>query len=172
MAGSLTALDASRFIVGLGGGNRCLCLADVASITTINQRLPYLTILVCVVYLGYALTPGLISLVANTDLVFYGLSLNKFTSPRMILVPLNVLTIFDILTIYDDSITKVRGEDQSITTKLNKSTLLPNRIVHIGIGIFIFLNFNTRGIISVFETVNVPLFLKATKSDPTNVSVV
>eukprot|EP00644_Phytophthora_capsici_P019518 jgi/Phyca11/51950/gw1.682.1.1 len=64
IAGSLTALAASRFIVGFGGGNRSVCRADVASITTINQRLPYLTILVGVVFLGYALTPGLGSLVA------------------------------------------------------------------------------------------------------------
>ncbi|KAI9919958.1 hypothetical protein PsorP6_016053 [Peronosclerospora sorghi] len=135
---SLTALDASRFIVGLGGGNRCVCRADVESITTINQRLPYLTILACVAYLGYALTPGLGSLVANKDFVFYGLYLNKFTSPGMILVLLNVLTIFGILTVYDDSITVQDGpeddgeEDQSITTTLNKSTLVPDRIVHIG----------------------------------------
>ncbi|KAI9908677.1 hypothetical protein PsorP6_003654 [Peronosclerospora sorghi] len=170
MARSLTAIDASRFIVGFGCGNRCLCCADVVSITTINQRLPYLTILVCVVYLGYALTPGLGSLVANTDLVFYDLSLNKFTSPGIILVLLNVLTIFGILTVYDESITE--EEDQSITTTLKKSTLLPDRIVHIGIGIFIFLNFNIRGIISVFESVNVPLFFEATNSDPRSVSVV
>ncbi|KAI9921562.1 hypothetical protein PsorP6_000584 [Peronosclerospora sorghi] len=178
MAGSLTALAASRFIVGFGGGNRSVCRADVASITTINQRLPYMTILVCVVYLGYALTPGLGSLVANTDLVFYGLSLNKFTSPGMILVLLNVFTIVGILTVYDDSITVQDGpedeaaDDPSITTTLTKSTLLPDRIVHIGIGIFIFLNFNTRGILSVFETVNVPLFIKATNSDPTSVHAV
>ncbi|KAI9916249.1 hypothetical protein PsorP6_017899 [Peronosclerospora sorghi] len=162
----LTALDSSRFIVGFGGGNRCVCRADVTSITAINQRLPYLTILVCVVDLGYAMTPGLGSLVANTDLVFYGLSLNKFTSPRMIIVLSNVLTIFGILTVYDDSVTVQDGpedeeeEDQSITTTLNQSTLMPDRIVHIDISIIIFLIFNTRGIISVFETVNVPLSAK------------
>ncbi|KAE8895335.1 hypothetical protein PF005_g894 [Phytophthora fragariae] len=178
MAGSLTALAASRFIVGFGGGNRSVCRADVASITTINQRLPYLTILVGVVFLGYALTPGLGSLVAETDLLFCGVHFNKFTSPSMILVVLNVLTIFGILTVYDDNVTvhdgpeeeEVEGEPTSNT--LNNPTLMPDRIVHIGVGVFIFLNFNARGILSVFETVNVPLFIAATDSDPESVSAV
>ncbi|KAE9043289.1 hypothetical protein PR002_g3424 [Phytophthora rubi] len=178
MAGSLTALAASRFIVGFGGGNRSVCRADVASITTINQRLPYLTILVGVVFLGYALTPGLGSLVAETDLLFCGVHFNKFTSPGMILVVLNVLTIFGILTVYDDNVTvhdgpeeeEVEGEPTSNT--LSNPTLMPDRIVHIGVGVFIFLNFNARGILSVFETVNVPLFIAATDSDPESVSAV
>ncbi|EEY53432.1 Major Facilitator Superfamily (MFS) [Phytophthora infestans T30-4] len=135
LTGSLTALAFSRFIVGFGGGNRSVCRADVASVTTINQRLPYLTILVGVVFLGYALTPGLGSLVADTDLIICGVHLNKFTSPGMILIILNVLTIFGIMTVYDDSVT-----------------------VHDGPG--------GRG------TVNVPLFITATDSDPESVSVV
>ncbi|EGZ25928.1 hypothetical protein PHYSODRAFT_478682 [Phytophthora sojae] len=140
MAGSLTALAASRFIVGFGGGNRSVCRADVASITTINQRLPYLTILVAVVFLGYALTPGLGSLVANTDLLFCGVHFNKFTSPGMILVVLNVLTIFGILTVYDDSVTVNDGPEEE----------------------------ETEG----GPTVNVPLFIAATDSDPESVSAV
>uniref|UniRef100_H3GQS9 Major facilitator superfamily (MFS) profile domain-containing protein n=1 Tax=Phytophthora ramorum TaxID=164328 RepID=H3GQS9_PHYRM len=178
MAGSLTALAASRFIVGFGGGNRSVCRADVASMTTINQRLPYLTILVGVVFLGYALTPGLGSLVADTDLLFCGVHFNKFTSPGMILVLLNVLTVFGILTVYDDSITVQDGpeeeeaEDGQVSNTLNNPTLLPEHIVNIGVGVFIFLNFNTRGILSVFETVNVPLFIEATGSDPESVSAV
>ncbi|GMF30443.1 unnamed protein product [Phytophthora lilii] len=115
MAGSLTALAMSRFIVGFGGGNRSVCRADVASITTINQRLPYLTILVGVVFLGYALTPGLGSLVADTDLLFCGVHFNKFTSPGMILVLLNVLTIFGILTVYDDTVTVHDGPEEEET---------------------------------------------------------
>ncbi|KAI9998874.1 hypothetical protein PInf_003534 [Phytophthora infestans] len=178
LTGSLTALAFSRFIVGFGGGNRSVCRADVASITTINQRLPYLTILVGVVFLGYALTPGLGSLVADTDLIICGVHLNKFTSPGMILIILNVLTIFGIMTVYDDSVTVHDGpedeecEDGPSSNTLNNPTLMPDRIVNIGLCVFIFLNFNTRGILSVFETVNVPLFITATDSDPESVSVV
>jgi len=177
MAGSLTALAVSRFVVGFGGGNRSVCRADVASITTINQRLPYLTILVGVVFLGYALTPGLGGLVADTDLLFCGVHFNKFTSPGMILVLLNVLTIFGILTVYDDSVSVHDGPEDSeaegaVSNTLNNTTVLPDRIVNIGVGVFIFLNFNARGILSVFETVNVPLFILATDSDPDSVSAV
>ncbi|KAG7387067.1 hypothetical protein PHYPSEUDO_014721 [Phytophthora pseudosyringae] len=177
MTGSLTALAASRFIVGFGGGNRSVCRADVASITTINQRLPYLTILVGVVFLGYALTPGLGSLVASTDLLICGVHFNKFTSPGMILVLLNVLTIFGIVTVYDDTVSVQDGpeeeaEEGSVSNTLSNQTLMPERIVNIGVGVFIFLNFNARGILSVFETVNVPLFIAATGSDPESVSAV
>ncbi|KAI9998875.1 hypothetical protein PInf_003535 [Phytophthora infestans] len=77
VTGSLTALAASRFIVGFGAGNRSVCRADVASITTINQRLTYLTMLATVVFLGYALTPGLGSLVANTDTYVLGIHFNN-----------------------------------------------------------------------------------------------
>ncbi|KAF4315079.1 hypothetical protein G195_011354, partial [Phytophthora kernoviae 00238/432] len=97
VTGSLTALAASRFIVGFGAGNRSVCRADVASITTINQRLTYLTMLATVVFLGYALTPGLGSLVANTDSYFLGVHFNRYTSPGMILVVLNFLTIAGML---------------------------------------------------------------------------
>ncbi|KAG2502856.1 hypothetical protein JM16_009462 [Phytophthora kernoviae] len=177
MGSSLTALAASRFIVGFGGGNRAVCRADVASITTINQRLPYLTILVGVVFLGYALTPGLGSLVADTNMFFCGVHFNRFTSPGMILVLLNVLTLFGILTVYDDTVGVNDGPKESpaeaaISNTLNNHTLMSERIVNIGVLVFIFLNFNTRGILSVFETVNVPLFIEATGSDPDSVSAV
>ncbi|KAG7398715.1 hypothetical protein PHYBOEH_010665 [Phytophthora boehmeriae] len=177
MGSSLTALAASRFIVGFGGGNRAVCRADVASITTINQRLPYLTILVGVVFLGYALTPGLGSLVADTDMFILGVHFNRFTSPGMILVFLNVLTLFGILTVYDDTVSvndgpKESEEEAAISNTLNNHTLMPERIINIGVLVFIFLNFNTRGILSVFETVNVPLFIEATGSDPESVSAV
>ncbi|KAL0591819.1 hypothetical protein ABG067_000962 [Albugo candida] len=58
-------LAISRFIVGFGAGNRSVCRANVAAITTVSQRLKYLTILATVVFLGYALTPGFGSLRAK-----------------------------------------------------------------------------------------------------------
>ncbi|KAG2502855.1 hypothetical protein JM18_009473, partial [Phytophthora kernoviae] len=177
VTGSLTALAASRFIVGFGAGNRSVCRADVASITTINQRLTYLTMLATVVFLGYALTPGLGSLVANTDSYFLGVHFNRYTSPGMILVVLNFLTIAGMLTVYDGTITTRDGplespQDTAHSNTLNNVTTMPERIVNIGAAVFIFLNFNARGILSVFETVNIPLFIQATGSDPESVSAV
>ncbi|KAG7398713.1 hypothetical protein PHYBOEH_010663 [Phytophthora boehmeriae] len=177
VTGSLTALAASRFIVGFGAGNRSVCRADVASITTINQRLTYLTMLATVVFLGYALTPGLGSLVANTDSYFLGVHFNKYTSPGMILIVLNFLTIVGMLTVYDGTVTTRDGplespEDAAQSNTLNNVTSMPERIVNIGAVVFIFLNFSARGILSVFETVNIPLFIQATGSDPESVSAV
>ncbi|OWY98574.1 Major Facilitator Superfamily (MFS) transporter [Phytophthora megakarya] len=177
VTGSLTALAASRFIVGFGAGNRSVCRADVASITTINQRLTYLTMLATVVFFGYALTPGLGSLVANTDSFFLGIHFNKFTSPGMILVVFNLLTIIGMFTLYDESVAVHDGPIESPRTSSTSNTLsdpttMPERIVNIGAVVFIFLNFNARGILSVFETVNIPLFITATGSDPESVSAV
>ncbi|KAI9921561.1 hypothetical protein PsorP6_000585 [Peronosclerospora sorghi] len=177
VTGSLTALALGRFIVGFGAGNRSVCRADVASITTINQRLTYLTMLATVVFFGYALTPGLGSLVASTDTFILGIHLNKFTSPGMILVVFNLLTILGMLTIYDESISVHDGPVESPRTASTNNTLsdptaMPDRIVNMGAAVFIFLNFTARGILSVFETVNIPLFILATGRDPESVSAV
>ncbi|EEY53435.1 Major Facilitator Superfamily (MFS) [Phytophthora infestans T30-4] len=174
---SLTALAVSRFIVGFGAGNRSVCRANVAAMTTITQRLRYLTILATVVFLGYALTPGLGSLVADVDVFFCGVHFNKFTSPGVILVVFNLLTIFSMLTTYDGSIGIHDGPLESPNTAATKNTLsdltsMPERIVNIGAMVFIFLNFTARGILSVFETVNIPLFLQVTGSDPDSVAAV
>ncbi|CAI5743302.1 unnamed protein product [Hyaloperonospora brassicae] len=173
-AGSLTALAISRSIVGFGAGNRSVCRADVASITTVNQRLTYLTMLATVVFFGYALTPGLGSLVATTDTYVLGIHLNKFTSPGMILVLFNLMTIIGMLTVYDESVQVHDGPIESASTNntLSDPTNMPERIVNIGAAVFIFLNFNARGILSVFETVNIPLFILATGKDPDSVSAV
>ncbi|KAI9920852.1 hypothetical protein PsorP6_000558 [Peronosclerospora sorghi] len=174
---SLSVLAVSRFIVGFGAGNRSVCRANVATMSTTSQRLRYLTVLATVVFLGYALTPGLGSLVANVDVVLCGMHFNKFTSPGMILIMFNVLTIIGMLTAYEPSIGIQDGPHESpnaIVTKdaLSNVTSIPERIVNIGVVVFIFLNFAARGILSVFETVNIPLFFQTTDSDPNSVSIV
>ncbi|KAJ0405306.1 hypothetical protein P43SY_001065 [Pythium insidiosum] len=177
VANSLTVLAVSRFLVGFGAGNRSVCRANVAALTTVHQRLKWLTLLATVVFLGYALTPGLGSLVAEADTFFLGVHFNKFTSPGLILCGLNTLTIVAMLTVFDESITIRDGPLESptadgYTNPLNDPTSLPDRIVNIGAIVFIFLNFNARGILSVFETVNIPLFLEVTGSDPASVDAV
>ncbi|CAI5728928.1 unnamed protein product [Peronospora destructor] len=174
---SLLVLAVSRFTVGFGAGNRSVCRANAAAMTTVNQRLRYLTILATVVFLGYALTPGLGGLVAKVDIVFCGIHFNKFTSPGMILVVFNLLTIIAMLTAYDSSVDIHDGPLESPNTTATTNTLsdltsMPERIVNIGALVFIFLNFTARGILSVFETVNIPLFLQATGSDPNSVAAV
>ncbi|TMW55250.1 hypothetical protein Poli38472_013141 [Pythium oligandrum] len=169
----LYTLAASRFLGSFGAGNRSVCRANVATMTTVSQRLKYITILASVVFLGYALTPGLGSLVANVDTHFLGIHFNMFTAPGLILVVFNLLTILSMVTIYDESIGKQNGPPESprscvLSNPLNDPTSLPDRVVSIGALVFIFLNFNARGILSVFETVKIPLFFEATGSDPTS----
>ncbi|KAL0591821.1 hypothetical protein ABG067_000964 [Albugo candida] len=162
-------LAISRFIVGFGAGNRSVCRANVAAITTVSQRLKYLTILATVVFLGYALTPGFGSLVANIDVYLLGVHFNQFTSPGMILVILSGFTIVLVLLFHEEDLGIHDGpcetpDNRNPDKKLENSTHLPTKVVNMGAAIFIFLNFNARGILSVFETINIPLFLEVTGS--------
>ncbi|KAG3096168.1 hypothetical protein PI124_g7689 [Phytophthora idaei] len=175
--GSLIVLSVSRFIVGFGAGNRSVCRADVAAMTTISQRLPYITILSTVEFLAYALTPGLGSLVANTDTYVFGIHMNQFTAPGAILVVLNVMSIFGMLFAYDASVKSADGPEEfrprtQSSRGQREHFSLPDRIIYIGAAVYIFLNFNARGMLSVFETVNIPLFLQATGKDPSTVDAV
>ncbi|CAI5721381.1 unnamed protein product [Peronospora destructor] len=140
---SLLVLAVSRFTVGFGAGNRSVCRANAAAMTTVNQRLRYLTILATVVFLSYALTPGPGGLVAKVDIVFCGIHFNKFTSPGMILVVFNLLTIIAMLTAYDSSVDIHDGPLESPNTTATTNTLsdltsMPERIVNIGALVFIF----------------------------------
>ncbi|DAZ96273.1 TPA: hypothetical protein N0F65_008306 [Lagenidium giganteum] len=170
VANSKHLLAVSRFLVGFGAGNRSVCRANVAAITTVHQRLKWLTVLASVVFLGYALTPGLGSLVAKSDTFILGIHLNTYTTPGLILVVINVVTIALMLTIYDGSVSVDDGpvELASIVDvadpHANPNTL-PRRVVTVGLWVFVFLNFNARGILSVFETVNIPLLLDVTGRD-------
>jgi MFS transporter, ceroid-lipofuscinosis neuronal protein 7 len=172
---SLAVLVVSRFIVGFGGGSRSVCRANVAALTTVDQRLKYITILAAVVFLGYALTPGLGSLVARTDMEVGGVQFNKFTSPGAILVALNIVTLVAIVFVFDDSVSIVdcpeetsaqsdQRQQRSATTR--EPVVVGERAIAIGAVLFIFLNFTAKGTLAVFETVNIPLYFQVTHSDP------
>ncbi|KAG7375996.1 hypothetical protein PHYPSEUDO_014696 [Phytophthora pseudosyringae] len=199
---SRTVLALSRFVIGFGAGNRSVCRANIAMLTRVDQRLQYFTLFATVVFLAYALTPGLGSVVGDTQVDVAGdlLQFNRFTAPGFLLVALNLLTIVFNNLIYDDSVSrddapaasptpasaatcsspasteskeKVRAINDSDAAIDKEKTsqapqrhvaqaLLSDRAVVVGMLVFIFLNFNARGILSIFETVNVPLFLEMT----------
>jgi MFS transporter, ceroid-lipofuscinosis neuronal protein 7 len=176
---SIAVLVVSRFLVGFGAGNRSVCRANVAALTTVDQRLRFLTILAAVVFLGYALTPGLGSLVAGTDFEIAGVYFNKYTSPGAILVALNLVTILAMAIVFDESITVDDGPKETpkrisgdIIDSPTEAIALSDRAVKIGALVFIFLNFTARGVLSVFETVNIPLFLKVTNGDAKSLEAV
>ncbi|POM73537.1 Major Facilitator Superfamily (MFS) [Phytophthora palmivora] len=173
----LSVLALSRFVIGFGAGNRSVCRANIAMLTHVDQRLQYFTLFATVVFLAYALTPGLGSVVGDTQVNIAGdiLQFNRFTAPGFLLVAINLFTIFFNNLIYDDSISR---DDAPQSPKFHDSTApsspqstteitMSNRTVTVGILVFIFLNFNARGILSIFETVNVPLFLEMTNRNTT-----
>ncbi|KAL4133431.1 hypothetical protein PRIC2_003748 [Phytophthora ramorum] len=200
---SRTVLALSRFVIGFGAGNRSVCRANIAMLTRVDQRLQYFTMFATVVFLAYALTPGLGSVVGDTQVEIVGdlLQFNRFTAPGFLLVALNLLTIIFNNLIYDDSVTRddapespklhvtserqeavlaiaVEGSQNNVEEIDKTKTaqpcqrevappILSDRAVAVGMLVFIFLNFNARGILSIFETVNVPLFLEMTNRNTT-----
>ncbi|KAG6613317.1 Major Facilitator Superfamily (MFS) [Phytophthora cinnamomi] len=199
---SRTLLALSRFVIGFGAGNRSVCRANIAMLTRVDQRLQYFTLFATVVFLAYALTPGLGSVVGDTQIEIGGdlLQFNRFTAPGFLLVALNLITIVFNNIIYDDSVSREDAPQSPTassapspeTTKPAEKVLaiavdeaedgdaakakpaqgssgpeLSDRAVTVGMLVFIFLNFNARGILSIFETVNVPLFLEMTNRNTT-----
>ncbi|OQR87159.1 Major Facilitator Superfamily (MFS) [Achlya hypogyna] len=152
----------SRFLVGFGAGNRSVCRANVAAITHVDQRLKYMTILAMVVFLGYALTPGLGGIMNNIDFTIAGLHIHKLTAS------MNLATIMLMFVAWDEDIGLRDAPDVSPTpfgkkSKVaNTNTALPDRLVYWGVFVFMTLNVVARGILSIFETVNVPLFIDVT----------
>ncbi|KAF0714075.1 hypothetical protein As57867_004044, partial [Aphanomyces stellatus] len=164
---SLNVLLISRFLIGFGAGNRSVCRADVAKMTTVDQRLKYMTILCMVVFLGYALTPGVGAVLVGVDKHIFGLHLHALTAPGFILAVLNSITFVLMLFFYDESINY--EDEPEATPKAHRAIIspassyeLPLNLVYWGVGVFIVLNIIGRGILSVFETINVPLYLEVT----------
>ncbi|EQC35050.1 hypothetical protein SDRG_07290 [Saprolegnia diclina VS20] len=158
----------SRFLVGFGAGNRSVCRANVAAITHVDQRLKYMTILAMVVFFGYALTPGLGGILNDIDFRIGSLHIHKLTAPGVVLAAMNLVTIVLMLTTWDESIGLADAPDVSPTpfaakkSKVAPLTALPDRLVYWGVFVFMTLNVVARGILSIFETVNVPLFIDIT----------
>ncbi|KAI9987953.1 hypothetical protein PInf_024213 [Phytophthora infestans] len=172
---SRTVLALSRFVIGFGAGNRSVCRANIAMLTRVDQRLQYFTLFATVVFLAYALTPGLGSVVGDTEIKMGGdlIQFNRFTAPGFLLVALNLVTIVFNNLIYDDSISRDDAPDSPTIVEATATSsptiqreiapsILSDRAVTVGMLAFIFLNFIARGILSIFETVNVPLFLEMT----------
>ncbi|KAF1789948.1 Major facilitator superfamily domain [Phytophthora cactorum] len=145
---------------------------DAESAAKVKELRPE-NVLVDAVAVAYALTPGLGSIVGDTQVEIGGnlIQFNRFTAPGFLLVAINVFTIVFNNLIYDDSISR---DDAPESPTLSSTAVLPHRTrelapptlsdraVTVGMLVFIFLNFIARGILSIFETVNVPLFLEMT----------
>ncbi|KAG9400795.1 hypothetical protein AC1031_010234 [Aphanomyces cochlioides] len=159
---SVKILLLSRFVVGLGAGNRSVCRADVARMTSVSDRLKYMNRLSLTVFLGYALTPGI---VWDIDVNFLGLSFTALTAPGLILALMNALTFGLLLCLYDESITPHDGQimdDIEAPQPAKRETEVyepTSKLLYLGVAVFMALNVVGRGILSIFETINVPMYL-------------
>ncbi|KDO31785.1 hypothetical protein SPRG_03705 [Saprolegnia parasitica CBS 223.65] len=163
---STRALIFSRFFVGVSSGNLSVCRSNVAAMTTVDVRLKYLTILAISVYFGYALTPGLGGALTIVEFGFFGLPINPFTAPGLLLASLHLASLVLVAAAYDDTIDARDAPSDSVARSIKSATTskmnLSDKLVFAGLGIYIFLNFVARGVLSIYETINVPLFVQVT----------
>ncbi|EQC35047.1 hypothetical protein SDRG_07287 [Saprolegnia diclina VS20] len=155
----------SRFLVGVSSGNLSVCRADVAAKTHVEHRLKYLTMLALMVYLGYALTPGIGGLLSRVDLTVAGLHIDAYTIPGVLLAILSAISLLLIICLYDDSISvddAPEAKPKTTTVTTAASFELSDTLVYTGVVLFIFLNIVARGVLSIYETTNVPLFAQVT----------
>jgi ceroid-lipofuscinosis MFS transporter 7 len=177
------ALLLARFIVGFGAGNRTVCRADVAQMTTAGQRLRWMTVLSATIFAGYALTPGFGTALATLDFQFLGFKWNEYNTPGAILALYNVVVFALAITAYDSSITTADGPADLAQTPQNEcaeeksipaaTPELPRHTIAMGIWLCVLLNFVSRGILAVLEITTTPIYLSATGTpinSPTAVS--
>ncbi|RQM30032.1 hypothetical protein B5M09_011487 [Aphanomyces astaci] len=157
-------LYASRFLVGFGAGNLSVCRANVAAMTPMRHRLQYMNRLAVVVFLGYALSPGIGGLFASLNIRIWEVPINAFTMPGLLLAALNLLSLVCMLVMFDNSIEASDSpslssqDDATPHAKLTDEDSLKRDSW--GIAIFLLLNVVGRGVIASFETVLVPLHLQ------------
>jgi ceroid-lipofuscinosis MFS transporter 7 len=184
-----TLLFLSRTLVGFGAGNRSVCRANVATLTTKDDRLQYIAYLSGVVYLGYALTPGLGKLFQNWDFYVLGYEINKFTAPAFLLLIWEIIVLFVIAVGMDDNVdfmnkpgykmshknsvesnTSIVSETASDasenepapTSKVNNTAFSPGAVlVQAGLVLFICLNFVGRGAAAILETISPSMFIQS-----------
>ncbi|ETV96641.1 hypothetical protein, variant [Aphanomyces invadans] len=141
-------LYASRFLVGFGAGNLSVCRANVAAMTPVTDRVQFMNRLALVVFVGYALSPGIGGLFAAVDVHFSGLALNPFTMP-----------------VFDNSIDATDAPScqpyASGPLHPKEALLDPAPLFDCyGICVFLLLNVVGRGVIAAFETILVPLHMQ------------
>ncbi|CAK4068291.1 unnamed protein product [Aphanomyces euteiches] len=166
----------SRFVTGVGAGSLSVCRANIAVLTPKSLRLLCLNRLALVVFVGYALSPGLGGLFAHVDVQIVGnLHLTAFTAPGYILVVLNAASFVAMWFAFDCSITAAdapsKDEQAPEKTELDAIKQVTEDAPELscqfysGVAIFVLLNVVGRGVIAVFETILVTLHVQVVHLD-------
>lgn len=157
----------SRTLVGFGTGILSVVRAFVAESTTKEQRLRFIAYSAAVQFIGFAVVPGGGALLTMIDFHIGSVPIDKFTSAGYVLAIVNLLIA--LLVLFRLPKTKPKPEEESASTT---KEVLPDqsnkRLVYIGVGLFIFLNFVARGVLALLETVGPPVFLEAWNDDSTD----
>ncbi|RLO11289.1 hypothetical protein DYB28_005269 [Aphanomyces astaci] len=182
VANSKTLLVVSRFIVGVGAGNRSVCRADIARLTSMDQRLTYLTLLSTVVFLGYALTPGLGEVFVGVNFTLVGgISIHELNAPGLVMAAFDFLLAICMWRGYSEVLHASIPPPSSMDTSSKNVVVhaptegsnttgddvvdeeLSTRLFYFGVAVFVGLNIIGRGVLSIFETISVPLYLDVTR---------
>ncbi|EQC35049.1 hypothetical protein SDRG_07289 [Saprolegnia diclina VS20] len=107
---------------------------------------------------------------AGTHFTVFGAKIDELTAPGLVLTILNLITMILMFFTFDESIGSGDAPDVSPKrtksqrlTELDEDTVdLPQSLIYWGIFVFMLLNMLTRGMLAIFETINVPFFLQVT----------
>jgi len=153
----------SRFLVGFGSGILSPVRAALADIATKQQLVRYMALANAIQFIGFAIMPGLAIVLTYINFSIGSMLINQCSSAGFILAILDVMVLFGIYYFgaskNEHTHYKEKKEEKDIPEEM------PKKWVNIGVILFISLNFVTRGILALLETVGAPIYVKIWDTD-------
>ncbi|KAL6071312.1 MFS domain-containing protein [Balamuthia mandrillaris] len=166
---SVWVLLLSRTIIGFATGVLSVSRAHIAYLVSSEELVKYMAWLAACQFAGFALTPGLGSLLTLVDFSIGPVPFDRYTSPGWVLVLSNLLVFFWwVFMMKSIPPTKEESEKQPIGTVTKRDT--EYWFTFVGITLFILFNFVGRGVIALLETEGTPLYLRSIGASTENVS--
>jgi len=162
--GSLTNLwiiAFSRVLTGLATGVLSTARAFIAERTKPEERTRFMAYSNAVQFIGFSIMPGFDVVLSYIDFQIGTFSVNSYTSPGLMLVVMNIAILLSVNWLLSSNGDKPIKITMSADEGELRGVNIDLRLFYVGLWLFISLNFVSRGILSVVETVGSPLFLDA-----------
>lgn len=169
---SVWALIVSRFIVGLGSSTISVCRAFVTRSVPPAERTHHFAYLSGLQFIGFAVLPGLGSMLSwLPNASFFGLALNGFTYPAIVLAVCCLLQIALVELLYEDPLpmemqiisttsTSSARTNRTEENKPNTSRNNRNSADLLALSACLVANIVFRGMIAELETVSAPFLME------------
>jgi ceroid-lipofuscinosis MFS transporter 7 len=169
------ALLVSRFITGFGAGTLSVARAYIAHVTLPKERTSYMSILGAVQFLGFAITPGVGSVLAFLPpFELLGLPVDKFTYPGWFLTVTNGIVLAILVFAFQNPPKEVKevsttiGPNAPVVVSAEPVVVTPPRRSFEMIkafGVFLTLNLLVRLVLGILETLGTPMYIAVWNND-------